>query len=501
MGFLNTFLNPTPILRTAKAFASLTLLLCFITVSDLRGQCTISGPPFVDLGQSTIGNTAMYFVTFDNLTSCSSVTTAWNGTNLGTINIVNCDTVAGKLVVDVMVTFNRLDGNSVLNVGGCTLQITLLCTPITPSLSMVNSFLCGNATPINFSISTAPDNITSFNFNGTIGGTTNSAPSGPTGVTGNITPNSGCVPGMDLVFTYTSACGTTTANKKANAALTVSNITGANALCNTGTNTVGTYSANIAGFPNGCITPTWEISPANSGLVITGTAVSNGVTTMTAQANQPGTYTVKLRVNGCSLTEVTRVFSVLVTSNVPNIPTSPPSQLQYVCTGENEVCYNFANFNVSDFDISTTDNKLVVDQTGSTICLSSIWFKRRMSTIAVTPINGCGAGTTRFWNIFIDFPQYCPNGWGLATDDEPTLPSVSYNISSNGSQLRIEDIESTSTQEKVGYVYSLNGQFIHSFVTDQDVYEMELPGTMLSGIYIVRILKGSDVYTEKIFLR
>lgn len=366
---------------------------------------------------------------------------------------------------------------------------------------MANSFVCGNATPINFSVTTAPDPISSFNFTGTIGGTPNGVLSGPSSVTGNMTPNSGCIPGMDLVFTYTNACGTSTVNRKANATITVSNITGNDALCTTGTNNTSTYSANIAGIPNGCITPTWEITPANSGLVITGTTISSGIATMTAQANLPGTYTVRLRVNGCSLSEVTRAFTVLVTSSLPNIPTSPPSQLQYICTGENEVCYNFTNFNVSDFDISTTDNKLVVDQTGSTICLSSIWFKRRMSTIAVTPINGCGAGTTRFWNIYIDFPQYCPGGLGLEAGDGPTMPSTSYNISSNGSQLRIEDTESTSTQEKVGYVYSLNGQFIHSFVTDQDIYEMELPGTMLSGIYIVRIFKGNDVYTEKIFLR
>ena len=91
------------------------------------------------------------------------------------------------------------------------------------------------------------------------------------------------------------------------------------------------------------------------------------------------------------------------------IPSAPPIELQWICTGQ-EACYTFpASQCLSGFMIASFDPKLWVTTDGSQICITDISssFKRRTTQIYVTPFGSCGMGQTQIWTIFVNDPNHC----------------------------------------------------------------------------------------------
>ncbi len=111
------------------------------------------------------------------------------------------------------------------------------------------------------------------------------------------------------------------------------------------------------------------------------------------------------------------VFSCAVLSSIP------PLDLQNLCTNDFEAsCYTFTDPCLSSLLLSTNDPKLqFYSITGTDICLESIEFQSRVSTLTVTPVDIFGGlGSPVTWNIYIDQDEQCEFEGGPRAASEST---------------------------------------------------------------------------------
>lgn len=170
-----------------------------------------------------------------------------------------------------------------------------------------------------------------------------------------------------------------------------------------------------------------------------------------------------------------------ITAPTCNVPATPPYDLNWICSLEEPVCYTFNYPCMTGIELYSPDRKLLHQVNGTTICLSSIYSRRRTSQLFVTPTGVCGpSGNTQVWNILIDNPFTCdpfgPDG-NLNNPDFATQ-RFSYNFK-NG--LTINDSNFNNEVKEI-QVVDMNGRVLHKGTYNEDQISLNflnLPNTIL----------------------
>ncbi len=290
--------------------------------------------------------------------------------------------------------------------------------------------------------------------------------------------------------------------------VTVTNISGPTMLCAGEGQSAGQFTSGITPYESACMTGVWSTW---SGLSILHQVVlDDGVSHAIVQGLQPGLHTLYFRafITSCGETEViTKTFQVRVCAQ-PNAPVPIPPGMDLICTSEEPECYTFNNNCNQTFLVSTNDPHLIATVNGSTICLSSNFYKRRTSRLNVTPINFCGQGPTSYWFVNIDDLEDCfflspPNDPGTGDQSsKQEAESAEYAISCARNQIRVEDLgEASDLTEKSIQLLTIDGRSLIDYQTSDAFIQMDLSQEYPAGIYLLRIMKGNQVFTKKIMVQ
>ncbi len=128
---------------------------------------------------------------------------------------------------------------------------------------------------------------------------------------------------------------------------------------------------------------------------------------------------------------------------VPEIPSVPPLDLQYICLDAFENCFDFANVPcVNGYEVTSSSSKIIGSSDGSTLCLSTLTTRKFVATVKVTPLSEyCGSGATQTWTVYVNYPDYCPTDdpWGgLGLAENPSLPEAAVSIFPNPFNNKLE---------------------------------------------------------------
>ena len=313
----------------------------------------------------------------------------------------------------------------------------------------------------------------------------------PGGARESLLSSMGCVPGCP-------------------ATLTVTPISGTSSLCLAGMQNTGDVYVTVTNYNPGCMQYSWSVTPNNGGLQDVGESISpTGLIRAHLQAFQTGTYTVKFTISlhsSCGDDIQERTYQVVVCDVPPALPGVPPYGMDYICTGQAPECYTFSAANcLSGLIATSTDPKLTVTVNGTTICLNSEWYRRRVSHVSLTPVNQCGNGPMVTWDITIDDPAHCGEG-GLhkpAPSTPWTEPALSLRISATGRQITVQDATdqpAAEPAEKSIQVFNLEGRQLFESRTSDRSTTIDLVGEPF-GVYVVRVMQGQNILVRKVLLQ
>lgn len=291
---------------------------------------------------------------------------------------------------------------------------------------------------------------------------------------------------------------------------TVANISGPSQFCTAGSQAYGYLTSSIDPYFAECMEGTWSVSWSGGLQILNQAVVDDGTSSVFLKALSPGNYTVTFTVitKSCNPIKVSKSYQVQVCA-IPTAPISvPPPGLGSICTSDNPECYAFSNNCGLSFLVSTNDPYLIATVSGATICLSSTLYKKRISRLSVTPINGCGQGVTANWNITIDNPAEC---FALAPPDNPDsgnelsgkdVEQNGYVVTCARNLVRIEDRDTETVQnEKTVQLLAIDGRLLIDYHTEDALIQMDLNEEYPSGIYLLRIVKAGQVFSKKITIQ